>query len=76
MMDRFAPDNRHRPEGARKPRRIEWIVTTPPIRVADLPGLAPRERIAELRQRVRSGTYNNRVVIERVARRILESGDL
>jgi hypothetical protein len=50
--------------------------TRPLARVADLPGLAARERIAELRQRVRGGTYDNRAVVEQVARRIVESGDL
>jgi hypothetical protein len=33
-------------------------------------------RVADLRQRVRSGAYDSSAVLEQVARRILESGDL
>jgi anti-sigma28 factor (negative regulator of flagellin synthesis) len=36
----------------------------------------PSDRVAELRQRVRTGAYDNRIVAEQVARRILQSGDL
>lgn len=36
----------------------------------------PRDRVAELRHRVRIGAYDNRAVMEQVARRILQSGDL
>lgn len=33
-------------------------------------------RLAELRRRVRDGSYDNRRVMEHVARRILQRGDL
>jgi hypothetical protein len=52
----------------------------------DLPGDVARDlcveregragRLAELRQRVRDGAYDSSAVLEQVARRILESGDL
>jgi hypothetical protein len=34
------------------------------------------EWVADVRRRVRDGVYDTRVVIEQVARRIIESGDL
>jgi hypothetical protein len=52
----------------------------------DLPGDVARDlrveregragRVAELRQRARDGAYDSSAVLEQVARRILESGDL
>jgi anti-sigma28 factor (negative regulator of flagellin synthesis) len=34
------------------------------------------ERVSELRQRVQDGTYNSPAVADRIARRLVESGDL
>jgi anti-sigma28 factor (negative regulator of flagellin synthesis) len=39
-------------------------------------GTLSPERLAQLRQRVQDGTYNSPAVADRIARRILESGDL
>jgi hypothetical protein len=36
----------------------------------------PAERIAEIRIRIRSGTYDTSAVIDAVSRRIAKSGDL
>lgn len=41
----------------------------------EIPGLSP-ERVAEIRQRMRSDLYNSRAVAEIVARRVLAEGDL
>lgn len=37
---------------------------------------SPGERLADLQRRVRDGSYDNRGVMEQVARRILQRGDL
>jgi hypothetical protein len=46
-----------------------------PERRADGAG-SPGERLADLQRRVRDGSYDNRGVMEQVARRILQRGDL
>jgi len=46
----------------------------PLVPVCDLPDLAPEERVAELRIRVRSGMYGSREVVEQVARRLVLEG--
>jgi hypothetical protein len=38
------------------------------IPVREMPGLAPSERVAELRLRVQRGVYGQRAVVEQVAR--------
>jgi hypothetical protein len=39
-------------------------------------GDSPGARLADLQRRVRDGTYDNRGVMDQVARRILQRGDL
>jgi len=43
----------------------------PLIPVHEIPGLAPEERVAELRLRIRSGVYARPSVVEQVARAIV-----
>ena len=47
----------------------------PLIPVHEIPGLAPDERIAELRLRVRSGVYARPGVAEQVARAVMRARD-
>ncbi len=70
----------------------EWIVPMTLVQYADRPASHERERSAlasgesraplpadrviELRERIRVGHYTSTAMIETVARRILESGDL
>jgi anti-sigma28 factor (negative regulator of flagellin synthesis) len=72
----------HRRQGARMPRDMEWIVPRTPVADADRrAGAEPaspvtRERVAELKRKVRDGAYDNVETMDAVARRILQSGDL
>jgi hypothetical protein len=72
----------HRRQGAPMPRDIEWIVPRTPVPDADRRAgaqaapPATRERIAELKRKVRAGAYDNIAMMDAVARRILQSGDL
>jgi len=45
----------------------------PLIPVHEIPGLAPHERAAELRLRVRSGVYGRPSVVEQVARAVVQA---
>lgn len=45
----------------------------PLIPVHELPGLAPDERVAELRLRVQSGVYARTAVVEQVARVMMQA---
>ena len=66
-------ETRHeRDEEMRLKKHIEVIVPLVPVR--EIPGLAPEERVAELRLRVRSGVYGRRSVVEQVAGRLLDRG--
>lgn len=51
-------------------KHIETVVPLVPVR--EIPGLAPEERVAELRLRVRRGMYGSRSVMEQVARAMLD----
>ncbi len=65
-------ETRHqRDEEMRLKKHIEAEVPLVPVR--EIPGLAPEERVAELRLRVRSGVYARCSVVEQVARRMLDS---
>ena len=45
----------------------------PLIPVHEIPGLAPRDRVAELRLRVQSGMYSRHAVVEQVARMVMQA---
>ena len=60
-----------RDEEMRVKKHMEIVVPLVPVR--ELPGLAPDERVAELRLRIRSGMYSHAVVLEHVARALLAS---
>jgi hypothetical protein len=45
----------------------------PLIPVHEIPGLAPHERTAELRLRVRSGVYGRTSVVEQVAQAVVQA---
>lgn len=65
-------ETRHeRDEEMRLKKHIEVVVPLVPVR--EIPGLAPEERVAELRLRVQSGVYGRRAVVEQVARLMLDS---
>ena len=65
-------ETRHqRDEEMRLKKHLEIVVPLVPVR--EIPGLAPEERVAELRLRVRSGVYGRRSVVEKVARAMLAS---
>ena len=59
------------------PDDMEWIVPMTPVRDADR-GAPPEgpARVAELRRQVRAGHYATASMMELVARRILQLGDL
>ena len=48
--------------------------TEPLVPVHEIPGLAPHERIGELRLRVQSGVYARHAVVEQVARTMQARG--
>jgi hypothetical protein len=52
-------------------KHIEAEVPLVPVR--EIPGLAPEDRVAALRLRLRSGIYAQSQVAEYVARRLLDS---
>ena len=60
-----------RDEEMRLKKHMEVVVPLVPVR--EIPGLAPDERVAELRLRVRNGVYGSRSVVELVARRLLDA---
>ncbi len=60
-----------RDEEMRVKKHFEIVVPLVPVR--ELPGLAPDERVAELRLRVRSGMYSHPAVLEHVARVLVAS---
>jgi len=65
-------ETRHeRDEEMRLKKHLEVVVPLVPVR--EIPGLAPEDRVAELRLRVRSGVYGRRAVVEQVARLLLDS---
>lgn len=65
-------ETRHeRDEEMRLKKHIEVVVPLVPVR--EISGLAPEERVAELRLRVQSGVYGRRAVVEQVARLMLDS---
>jgi hypothetical protein len=77
--------DRRRPEGARMPDDMEWLVPIGPVRYADravdapgLPLLAPQRtaRVAELRRLALRGYYASDAMMDVVARRLLASSDL
>jgi hypothetical protein len=82
MTYHHSPTGGHRRQGARMPRELEWIVPRTAVADADrragTEAAAPmtRERIAELRRKVRDGAYDSVAMMDAVARRILQSGDL
>lgn len=75
--------------GVQPARRVEWTdrieISQDARRLAEatasdgpdqaVDGLAP-ERVAEIRERIRSGFYDSPAVAERVARRMIEWGDI
>lgn len=76
---------RRRPERARMPDHMEWMVPLTPVRNADgvaasggLPAAQPHRaaRVAELRRQVLGGYYATDAMMDTVARRILLHGDL
>jgi hypothetical protein len=71
--DRCTPprDRTRRARPARGNDGSPDAASDPRVEREDLAG-----RVAELRRRVRSGAYDSSAVLERVAQRILESGDL
>jgi hypothetical protein len=71
-MPRHVAETRHqRDEEMRLKKHIETVVPLVPVR--EIPGLAPEERVAELRLRVRSGVYARAGVMDQVARSMLDS---
>jgi hypothetical protein len=66
------PQNRD--EEMRMKKHIEIVIPLVPVR--EIPGLAPEERVAELRLRVRSGMYSQAVVLAQVARAIMASSEV
>ena len=73
--------------GIRMHDDMEWIVPVTPVRDADARGTAPSaalslpvglgfERVAELRRGVAHGHYASASMMDAVARRLLDSGDL
>ena len=60
-----------RDEEMRVKKHIEIVVPLVPVR--EIPGLAPDERVAELRLRLRSGMYSHAAVLEHVARVLVAS---
>lgn len=71
-MPRASAETLHkRDEEMRVKKHVEIVVPLVPVR--ELPGLAPDERVAELRLRVRSGLYSQAAVLEHVARVIVAS---
>jgi hypothetical protein len=62
---------------------MEWLVPMAPVRDADrravgspLPAPHCTVRVAELRRRARDGYYASASMMDRVARRLLSTGDL
>ena len=47
------------------------VASRPLVPVFQIPGLAPDERVAELRLRVSSGLYSTPIVVEQVARQMV-----
>ena len=82
MTNHHSATGGHRRQGARMPSNMEWIVPRTPVSDADrrsgTEAAAPmtRERIAELKRKVRDGAYDSVAMMDAVARRILQSGDL
>jgi hypothetical protein len=79
--DHLEAGGHRRSEGVRVPDEIEWIVSRAAVPGADCRArvTGPElelERKEELRRRVREGVYKGAAMMDAVARRILQSGDL
>ena len=85
--DRQERGQDRRPGGVRMHDDMEWIVPVTPVRDADARRRAPSpaitlpvglgvERVGELRRGIANGDYASGSMMDAVARRLLDSGDL